>query len=558
MSGPPDSGERYRALWEEAAHAAFATGADGRFVEANPAAAALFGYRREELLGLRLADLYATPEDGEALELEMERAGALREREVRLRRRDGSVLACEVTAAPRRGEGGMQGIVQDVTARKRAEVQLAYGALHDPLTGLPNRHLFLSRLEQAVKRLRRRGEASLAVLALDLDRFALVNDFLGHDAGDELLRALAARLADALRPGDTAARSGGDEFTVLLEDVPDALAATRVAQRVLASLAAPFQLRRYEVSVTASVGITMHAGGGATPDDLLRDAGTALARARSRGRGRFEVFDPEVHDAVGERLRLEAELRTAAERGELRLEYEPLVAVEEGAVTGFGALLRWEHPARGPLPAGEFVPVADGAGAAVPLAGWMLGEACRQLRAWRERFPERGLTLWVRLSPRQLARPELAHLLSERLAETGMDPAALRLEVAEGALTEYAGAAAAMLARWKEVGVGLCAADFGSGPTSLGDLHRLPVDAVAVAPALVATLVPGAGAGSVVPVLAALAHDLRLTVVAEGVETAEQLQALRALRCEYARGPFFGPPLDAAGADRFLADAPRW
>jgi diguanylate cyclase (GGDEF)-like protein/PAS domain S-box-containing protein len=557
VSAGANGAGRYRDLWEEAAHAAFAVGADGRFVEVNPAAAALLGYGREELLALRLAELYATPEDGEALALEMERAGVLREHEVRLRRRDGSVLACAVTAAPRRGDGGMQGIVQDVTERKRAEVRLAYGALHDALTGLPNRHLFVSRLEQAVKRLRRRGEASLAVLVLDLDRFALVNDFLGHDTGDELLRALAARLAEALRPGDTAARLGGDEFAVLLEDVPDALAATRIARRVLASLAAPFQLRRYEAGVTATAGIVLHAGGSATPDDLLRDAGTALARARARGRGGHEVFDRASQAEVTARLRLEAELHGAAERGELRLEYEPVVAVEEGALAGFAVRVHREDPAGNRLATEELARVADEAGAAPALGEWALAEACRRLHAWRERFPGRGVTLTVRLSPRQFARPELAHRLGELLAEMGADPAALRLEVAEAALTEHAGAAATMLARWKRTGVGLCAAGFGSGLTSLRDLPRLPLDAVALAPALAASLGRGA-ADPTVPVLAALAHDLRLAVVAEGVETPAQLQALRALRCEYARGPLFSPPLDAAAADRLLAEDPRW
>ena len=555
-----ESEERYRALFEESRDAIYMTDAGGRFRAVNQAALELLGYTREELLGMELRALCADPSTCEVLDAEIERAGFVRDHEVRLHRQGGGAVDC-LLAATRRAGGGdaVQGILHDITERKRAEEQLAYGAFHDPLTGLPNRALFLDRLAQATDRLRRRGGSALAVLFLDLDRFKVINDSLGHGTGDELLRALGGRLAEALRPGDTAARFGGDEFTVLLDNVGDAVAATHVAQRILDSVARPFQLSRSEVYTTASAGIAVHTGGAASPEELLRGAGTALGRAKARGRARCEVFDRAMHAEAMDRLQMEMDLRPAAERGELRLLYQPVVSLlEGGTVCGFEALLRWDHPALGCVLPEQFIPVAEETGLIVPIGEWVLDEACRQLRRWRDRFPGRRVTVGVNLSARQFTRPELVDRVREILERAGVEPGALRLEITESLLIEHTDPTAAMLARLKEVGVGLCMDDFGTGYSSLGYLHRFPLDTLKIDRSFVARMGAGGDAEPIVRTIAALAHNLGLKVVAEGVETAEQLEELRELRCEYAQGYLFSRPLDAADAGRMLADDPRW
>ena len=554
-----ESEERYRALFEESRDAIYMTGEDGRFEAVNQAALEMFGYAPEEMQGMELRALCVDPADCEAMDAEIARAGFVRDHEVRLRRSDGAVVDCLMSATRRSGErGAVQGIVHDISERKRAEAQLAYGAFHDPLTGLPNRALFLDRLAQAVERVRRRDGAALAVLFLDLDRFKVINDSLGHGTGDELLRAIGARLGEALRPGDTAARFGGDEFTVLLEGVGDAVVATHVAQRILDSLSRPFHLSRTEVYTSASAGIALHSGGSGSPDELLRSAGTALGRAKARGRARCEVFDRAMHAEAMDRLQMEMDLRPAAERGELRLVYQPVVSLPEGCVAGFEALLRWEHPTRGRVLPEQFVPVAEETGLIVPIGEWVLEEACRQLRRWRERFPGRRVTVGVNLSPRQFSRPELVDRVREILAEAEVEPSALRLEITESLLIEHAGPTAAMLARLRDAGVGLCMDDFGTGYSSLSYLHRFPLDTLKIDRSFVMRVGNGGDAEPIVRTIAALAHNLGLKVVAEGVETAAQLEELRALRCEYAQGYLFSPPLDAADADRLLEDDPRW
>jgi diguanylate cyclase (GGDEF)-like protein/PAS domain S-box-containing protein len=555
-----ESEERYRALFEESRDAIYMTGEAGRFEAVNQASLELFGYAREEMLGMELRDLCVDPTDCERMDAEIERAGSVRDHEVRLRRSDGGVVDCLMSATRRSGGrgGAVQGIVHDISERKRAEAQLAYGAFHDPLTGLPNRALFLDRLAQAVERVRRQGGAALAVLFLDLDRFKVINDSLGHGTGDELLRALGARLGEALRPGDTAARFGGDEFTVLLEGVSDALTATHVAQRILDSLARPFHLSRSEVYTTASAGIALHTGGSASPEELLRSAGTALGRAKARGRARCEVFDRAMHAEAMDRLQMEMDLRFSAERGELRLVYQPVVSLLDGGVSGFEALLRWEHPVRGRVLPEQFVPVAEETGLIVPIGEWVLEEACRQLRRWRERFPGRRVTVGVNLSPRQFSRPELVDRVREILADTEVEPSALRLEITESLLIEHAGPTAAMLGRLREAGVGLCMDDFGTGYSSLSYLHRFPLDTLKIDRSFVMRVGNGGDAEPIVRTIAALAHNLGLTVVAEGVETPAQLEELRGLRCEYAQGYLFSRPLDAEDADRLLEDDPRW
>ncbi|HEX2190721.1 MAG TPA: EAL domain-containing protein [Longimicrobiaceae bacterium] len=562
-AGPVAGEATFRALAETIAAAVFVYQGD-RFRYVNAAAAALVGYPPGELLRMNFWDV-VHPDDRETVR----QRGTARQRgepvvaryEFRIVTRGGEERWVDFTAGSVEYEGrpAALGTAFDVTERKRAEAQHAHGAFHDALTGLPNRALFLDRLGQAVERVRRRGEGAVAVLFLDVDRFKLVNDSLGHDTGDELLRALAGRVAEALRPGDTAARFGGDEFTVLLDNVGDAVAAAHVAQRLLDSLGRPFQLRRHEVYTTASVGLALHTGGPATPEELLRSAGTALGRAKARGRARYETFDRAMHAEALDRLRMETELRHASARGELRLAYQPVVSLAEGGgVVGFEALLRWDHPGRGLVLPERFVPVAEEAGLIVPIGEWVLEEACRQLGRWRERLPGRRITMGVNLSGRQFARPELVDRIREVLHETGTEPRSLVLEVTESVLIEHTDPTAAMLARLRELGVGLCMDDFGTGYSSLGYLHRFPLDTLKIDRSFVARLGREGDAAAIVRAIATLAHNLGLAVVAEGVETAGQLAELRDLRCEMAQGFLFSPPLDAADAERLLEEDPRW
>ena len=440
-----------------------------------------------------------------------------------------------------------------VIERKRAQERLAHQALHDPLTELPNRALFLDRLALALARIRRRP-SSLAVLFADVDRFKVVNDSLGHDAGDRLLVALAGRLRDVLRPGDTLARFGGDEFAVLCEDVTD-YDVTRIAERMGAALTEPFTTGGGEVFVSVSVGIAMARDFEERPEALLRDADAAMYLAKERGRARFEVFDEAMRDQSTERLGMENALRRAPERGELRALYQPIVRLSDGVVIAAEALVRWEHPDRGLLEASQFVPLAEETGMIVPIGGWMLEEACRQAATW----PGNGHApaVSVNLSARQLSRADLVDAVAAALASSGLDPDRLWLEITESVLMEDADTAVAALRRLRALGVHLSVDDFGTGYSSLAYLRRFPVDSLKVDRSFVAGLTDDPEDSAIVEAVVSMAHSLKLSVVAEGVETDEQLARLRALGCELAQGFLFAAPVPSAALQP-LSSGSRW
>jgi len=442
----------------------------------------------------------------------------------------------------------------DVTDRRQAEQRLQHDALHDALTGLPNRVLFLDRLAQSILRAQRQSPASCAaVLFLDLDRFKLVNDSLGHHVGDRLLVAVARRLESALRPGDTVARLGGDEFTILLDDVCDAREATVIAERVQQTLQDPFHLDGRELVVAASIGIAL-ADPDAAPPDVMRDADVAMYRAKAEGKGRHAVFDARMHELVMRRLDLETDLRHAIEADRIEVAYQPLVQIATGRIVGYEALARWHGPGGEPIDPADFVPIAEETGLIVALGRRVLDRACAEMAEWRALPGGEGLMLSVNVSHRQLSEPNFPVELETVLAHTGLDPRALRLEVREHDLARDAEATRRTLAHVLEtLGVRWQIDDFGTGASSLRLLHRFPGDAVKIFGPLVSGMGHDGGSFEIVKAIVELAHNLGLEVIAEGVETAGQLEHLRVLGCEFAQGYHVAAPLAAPDARALLA-----
>jgi diguanylate cyclase (GGDEF)-like protein/PAS domain S-box-containing protein len=494
----------------------------------------------------------------QALDAHLSGASRHFEHEHRVQHRDESyrwMLARGV--AVRDGTGRATRVVgsqTDVTDRRAAVGRLEHDALHDALTGLPNRVLFLDRLDQALRRARRtEADACAAVLFLDLDRFKVVNDSLGHLVGDRLLVAVARRLEAALRPTDTVARLGGDEFTVLLTDVVDARGAILVAERIHQALGTPFELGGRQLFVDASIGIAL-AGAEAAPEDVLRDADVAMYRAKAEG-GRHAVFDAAMHDQFLRRLDLEAELRHAIEAGLLEVAYQPIVQAATGRIAGYEALARWPDGQGGFHEPADFVAVAEETGLIVGLGATVLEQACAQLAAWRELPGGSGLIVGVNVTRRQLSDPGFCDVLDAALDASGLDPAALRLEISERELTAEPDSLRRQLAGLlADHGVRSHVDDFGTGASSLQLLHRFPGDAVKIHRALVIGMGHDAGAFEIVKALVGLAHNLGLEVIAEGVESAEQLDYLRVLGCEFAQGFHLSPPLAPPDAAALLRD----
>jgi diguanylate cyclase (GGDEF)-like protein len=421
-------------------------------------------------------------------------------------------------------------------------------AFHDPLTDLPNRALFVDRLELGLSRVKR-SKSKLAVLFLDVDRFKIVNDSLGHAAGDELLREVAVRLVASIRPGDTAARFGGDEFAILLEDVEDQAAAEQVALRILGALKAPLQIAGRDVFISASIGIAMDA---ASAGDMIRDADLAMYRAKSEGKGRHAVFESAMHVAVVERADLEADLQRVLERAELVLHYQPIVALGNRAIVGVEALVRWRHPLRGIVAPEAFIPLAEETQLMAELGRWILTEACREVAAWRKLRP---LRLAVNISAVQLHAAEaLAGDVAAALADSGLPPEALVLEITETALMRDVTETIHCLRSLKELGVLLAVDDFGTGYSSLDYLRRFPIDTLKIDKAFVDDL--GAGDATLAQAIIDLGESFDLQVVAEGVEHEFQRQRLLELGCSYGQGYHFARPMPACELRALLESSP--
>ncbi|HEY3729597.1 MAG TPA: EAL domain-containing protein [Solirubrobacteraceae bacterium] len=434
--------------------------------------------------------------------------------------------------------------------RKRSEVELAHQALHDPLTGLPNRALFNDRLTVALDRSRRTG-APLAVLFLDVDSFKQINDSMGHPTGDLLLTVLAGRFREMLRPMDTVARFGGDEFTFLFEELESERQALLIAERISRSAGRPLTVDSGEVSAAVSIGIAMVTDPSVAPSQVIRDADAAMYRAKEHGGARLELFDESSRSRASQQLELEAALRSALKRSELRVHYQPRVSLNGGTgLVGFEALLRWEHPERGLMQPRDFIEVAEDTGLIVPIGDWVLEQALQHVGRWRQSRP--GVTISVNLSARQLEDPGLVTRLADTMQASGADPSALCLEVTEDTVQHNPQRTLSMLLALSEIGVTLAIDDFGMGHSSLASLRDLPVDTLKLHQSFVSTLGRQPAETALVRAVVELGHALGLTVVAEGVETDTQLAHLRDLGCDGAQGYLFSQPVPEDGVHELL------
>jgi len=565
-----ESEERFRGTFENAPIGMALVGlpssspdSDGRYLRVNRALCEMLGYSKEELLSKTSAEV-THPDDRERSRARVERlleeGGSKYTIEKRYSRSDGRVVWAILNVSLIRDSGGNPSHLisqyQDVTERKEAEERLEHQAFHDYLTGLPNRRLFVDRLGHALKRTKRRRDHRVAVLFMDLDGFKVVNDSLGHEAGDLLLVVVAERLRRCLRPEDTLARFGGDEFAVLLEDVGGPDDPVRVADRINSELGHPFVVEGRKLYARASIGITICEDDSKNPNDLLRDADTAMYEAKSGAASGYRVFAPAMHERVSDRLVLENDLRRAIEREQFRLFYQPKYRLkEEATVAEVEALLRWEHPRRGLLMPDEFIPLAEQTGLIVSIGRWVLKETCRQAKEWQERYPKTPpLVACVNVAAGQLRYPDFLHDVGSALGESGLEARSLALEITESALVKDIKTSMTVLKELRKEGIRFALDDFGSEYSSLSYLMRLPVDFVKVDKSFVWGLGKDPRAEVIVEAIISLAHSLGLEVVGEGVESAEQLESLRSMGCDLVQGYHLAKPLPPEDVPKFLAE----
>jgi diguanylate cyclase (GGDEF)-like protein/PAS domain S-box-containing protein len=533
--------------------------ADGSIRYVSPSVERMLGYRPEDLVGKGAFD-YVHPENIEFVSSSFAKAqeisGVRPPMEFRVRAGDDSWRHVEVICNNRFSDSDVQGMIvnaRDVTGRKRAEEQLRYQALHDPLTELPNRRLFVDRLQHALRRTRRRPERQAAVLFMDLYNFKVINDSVGHETGDKLLVAVAERLRNLLRPNDTLARFGGDEFTVLIEDTEDPVDAVRVAERIVDGFREPFVLDGQEFFAAASIGIASGSASTTNAEEVLRNADVAMYRAKDRSPLGYEVFDRSMYLQAVRRLELENDIRRAFLAGEFVVHYQPIVDLRSDEVLGVEALLRWNHPERGLLNPDEFVPVAEEIGLIVPMGEAVLEEACHWGVRWQEEHPRLSpLLMNVNVSAKQLERPDLINTVEGVLQRTGLDPACLTLDITETAYVKVLEGNTAALNDLRRLGVKISIDDFGVGYSSLSYLKRLPADILKLDKSFVENLGEDPKDTAIIQMVIGLARTLGIEIIAEGVHN-EAVTILKEMGCNLAQGFFFSEPLRPEDVPGFLA-----
>jgi len=556
--------ERFRSAFENAPIGMAMTDLEGNIIRANPALGEIVGRTPEHLVGLGVNDL-SHPDDRESSVAELRHfvstGSAGYQIEKRYMHLAGHEVWVAVSVSCVRDEEGQPlyliGQVADITERRALRERLAYAAIHDTLTGLPNRELFMDRLDVALRRATR-DRQEVAVIFLDLDRFKLINDSLGHEVGDQVLGAVADRLSTAMRASDTLARFGGDEFTVLCEDINDESDCVEVAQRLVMAMGQPLALQSGEVFVTLSVGIALsHAGG--TGADMLRNADVAMYRAKDRGPSRIEIYREDDEQNVVSRLRTSNDLHRALERDELELHYQPFVDLHTETLVGMEALVRWRHPTRGLLLPQDFIPLAEDSGLIVPLGSWVLKEACGQTAAWHAlrtgtEQDNARLNISVNVSATQLADPGFPRQVAEAIAQSGIDPDRLWLEITESTLMRDADEAVTVLQAFRDLGLHIEIDDFGTGYSSLSYLQRFPVESLKIDRSFVNDLDKRSDNAAIVRAIIGLGDSLGLPIIAEGVERRAQVSRLKALGCHLAQGYLFGRPLPAGSLGAFPTD----
>ncbi len=546
-----ESESRYRRLVERSPES-MAVYRDQHIIYANPAGLRLLGASNVEQLSRYPIVQLVHPEDRELAReafSPVEQGQEMNSVELRLVSLDAQLIHAEIMGIPiiYDGEPSVQLLVRDVTDHKRAKAALEYQTLHDPLTGLPNRALFMDRVAQALNRTQRIG-GHLIVMLADIDRFKIVNDSLSHTVGDHILVGVAQRLRACFRPSDTVARFGGDEFVVLCEDTEDLTSLGTLGERLVSSLEEPIVVNNEPFHISLSVGIAESTGGTLRADDLVRDADTAMNRAKERGRKRYEIFDEKTGTEVAGKLQLESALRHGISHGELRAYYQPVVDARTGVVTGCEALVRWQHPEQGLIPPASFIPIAEDSGLIVQLGTWMFAEACRQAKEWEELIPEgRVFKISVNLSARQFLDMGLLATVKDILSAANLDTNRMHMvfEVTESMLMADPDEAVSILNAFRNLGISIAIDDFGTGYSSFSHLKRFPVESLKIDRSFIIGIGADNDDEAIVSAVVQLAHALNLQVIAEGVETTDQLLKLRQMSCDFIQGYYFAKPAPA-------------
>src|SRR5258705_2726247 len=539
-----DSKELFRVAFDYASIGMAIVSATGQWLRANRSLCEILGYTDQELLARDFQSLIHPEDVGASVIIINELLNGLVpnfQTENRYIHKSGDVVSVlwGVSRAQVEGSDSVHLIfqIQNINGRKQAEKRLLHDAFHDGLTGLPNRALLIDHLKLTIARAKRNERMKYAVLFLDLDRFKVVNDSLGHIVGDQLLMGIARRLEFCLRDGDTVARVGVDEFTILLEDLEHDEEASLIAERIQQELRTPFNIGGREEFTTVSIGIAPGSRGYDQPDEVLQDADTAMYRAKSNGKARHEVFDEDMHARALNLLQMETDLRRALERNEFVIEYQPIVSLSDFSLRGFEALVRWQHPKRGVISPLDFVPVAEESGQILQIGQWVLQQACIQMRRWQDKFPaDQPLFVTVNLSVKQFAQADLIDQVKESLDHSGLDPNCLKLEITESVVMDNIETTTAILFRLRALGVRLSIDDFGTGYSSLSYLHRFPIDTLKIDRSFVTRIVNDKENVEIVRTILMLAENLGMDVVSEGVETQEQMSLLRQLFCHSAPG----------------------